>query len=90
MTDPLKMRDIAEVYQHPYTPHSFNEMHNTLSCHQMGGLTAQDKSVRPVDMGRFQARHLLEAGYVVVWDAHRARQLLESAREFGEITDSDD
>jgi hypothetical protein len=69
--------------EHPYTPHTFNEMHNTLSCHQMGGLHAADDKVRPVHMGIFQAKHLLEAGYRLIYDPEGAKALLTSGKEHG-------
>lgn len=73
-------------YTHPYTPQGYLDTANTLSCHQIGGLIHHtDLTIRPVDMGKFQALHLLEAGYCIVYDPEHAKELLDSGRKHGHI-----
>lgn len=71
---------------HDYTPKGFNEFASTLSCHQMGGLERKGcPDIRPVDMGIFQAEHLLGAGYVIVYEPDRAAEILADGVSRGYI-----
>lgn len=72
---------------HDYTPKGFLDTANTLSCHQMAGLSLEIEgtNITPTHMGKFQAQHLLEAGYVIIYAPNRAAQILDSGKRFGHI-----